>query len=85
MMHAKVVLCDRHWVSLGSANFDPRSFFHNDEINFSLSHSQLAKQVDRFFLSAFAKSQIVKWGAWKSRPLWQKCLGKFTLFFRWQL
>lgn len=85
MMHAKVMLCDRHWVNLGSANFDPRSFFHNDEINFSLSESQLAKQVERFFLDAFAKSWVIEWVAWRSRPFWQQCLGKLALFFRWQL
>ncbi len=85
MMHAKVMLCDRHWVNLGTANFDPRSFFLNDEINFSVSESELAKQVERFFLDAFAKSQVIEWGAWQSRPFWQQCLGKLTLFLGWQL
>ncbi|HSM81537.1 MAG TPA: phosphatidylserine/phosphatidylglycerophosphate/cardiolipin synthase family protein, partial [Nodosilinea sp.] len=33
MMHAKFVLVDDDWVSTGSANFDPRSYFHNDELN----------------------------------------------------
>jgi cardiolipin synthase len=85
MMHAKVMLCDRQWVTLGSANFDPRSFFHNEELNFSLSQSQLAKAVEYFFLCAFANSKAIKWADWKSRSWWQQVLGKLTLFFRWQL
>jgi cardiolipin synthase len=85
MMHAKVMLCDRQWVTLGSANFDPRSFFHNDEINFSLQEPQLIDRVEHFFLDALANCRLIENVTWRSRPFWQRCLGRFTLFFRWQL
>lgn len=37
MLHAQVMLVDNFWVSLGRANFDPRRFFLNDELNLSLA------------------------------------------------
>lgn len=49
MMHAKALLLDNCWLSTGSANFDPRSFFHNDELDISTSDIRLVKQVEKYF------------------------------------
>ena len=85
MMHAKVLLIDNHWVSMGSANFDPRSFFQNDELNVSMAEPKLTKKVEHFFLSAFPKSHCVDTLEWKNRSLWSRILGQFALFLSWQL
>jgi cardiolipin synthase A/B len=85
MMHAKMMLMDRDWASIGSANFDPRSFFHNDELNFSFFESELIQQVEHCFQDAFLASGQVTLKDWRSRPWWQKVLGQITLLFRWQL
>lgn len=85
MMHAKVLLVDEHWVSTGSTNFDPRSLFHNDELHLSLCEPNLAKFIDHFFFCALAKSRHIELSKWKIRPFWQRVLGRFALFLRWQL
>lgn len=85
MMHAKAILVDNHWVSLGSANFDPRSFFHNDELNLSTTNPQLVEQIEQFFLNAFNKSQKINWQQWQSRPWLERLRGRFWLLFYWQL
>ncbi len=59
MMHAKVLLIDNTFVSTGSTNFAPRSFFHNDELYLSLAEAKLAQFVEHFFFSAFAKSRRI--------------------------
>ncbi|MEL7524023.1 MAG: phospholipase D-like domain-containing protein, partial [Cyanobacteria bacterium J06553_1] len=33
MLHAKMLIVDNSWVNTGSANFDYRSFLHNDELD----------------------------------------------------
>lgn len=85
MMHAKLILIDNHWVSFGSANFDPRSFFQNDELNFSLSDRQFAQRIEQFLLEAFFHSRILSFKSWQQRFWWQRLSGRFWLLFYWQL
>lgn len=85
MMHAKIMLIDDNWFSLGSANFDPRSFFHNDELNLSTSDEHLSQQIERFFLEAFARSYCVSRRDWQRRKLWERLIGRFWLLFYWHL
>ncbi|MFM2063307.1 MAG: hypothetical protein RLZZ507_2977 [Cyanobacteriota bacterium] len=85
MMHAKVLLIDDNFVSTGSANLDPRSMFHNDELNISLSESKLAQFVQQFFVYGFSHSHQINMSEWRKRSIWQKFLGRLTLSFRWQL
>jgi cardiolipin synthase A/B len=85
MMHAKLMLVDRQWINFGSANFDPRSFFHNDELNLAWFDRDFAATLDRFFHDACAQSELVKLSLWMKRPWWQRCLGRLMLVLRWQL
>lgn len=85
MMHAKLMLVDQDWINFGSANFDPRSFFHNDELNLAWFDPDFAPTLEQFFLEALAKSDRIELSTWKNRPWWQKCLGQLILFLHWQL
>lgn len=82
MMHAKFVLVDDDWVSTGSANFDPRSYFHNDELNISGAYPELAQKVERFFLDALDNSLCLTPETWKQRPPAQKIQGQIALLFK---
>ena len=59
MMHAKAMLIDDCWVSIGSANFDPRSFFHNDELNLLITEHTLIKRIEDFFVDGFWSQSII--------------------------
>ncbi|RYD31957.1 MAG: cardiolipin synthase B, partial [Verrucomicrobiaceae bacterium] len=49
MYHCKVMIIDDLWVSVGSANFDNRSFRLNDEANLNVFDSDFAKlEVESF-------------------------------------
>ncbi|MGQ4647239.1 phospholipase D-like domain-containing protein [Lyngbya aestuarii] len=85
MMHAKVILVDDSWVSIGSANLDPRSFFRNDELNLFTAQEQLFPKIERFFLDAFSKSCRVNYTDWQRRSFWEQLKGRFFLLFYWQL
>jgi cardiolipin synthase len=87
MMHAKLALMDDRWLSFGSANFDPRSFFQNDELTLTLNdyHQELLPKVEHFFEQAFDKSQYVVLSKWQQRNLRDRIIGRFWLLLYWQL
>ncbi len=85
MMHAKCLLIDDDLISVGSANFDPRSLFHNDELNISTSDRYLFGKMEQFFLDAFANSQLVTKRSLRHRTLREHLIGRFTLLFHWHL
>lgn len=85
MLHAKLILVDDCWVSSGSANFDPRSFFHNDELNFSTDEPGLVREVEGLFEEGFSQSRPVSATEWRKRSLLQRLIGRFITFFQWQL
>ncbi len=79
MMHAKLALVDSSWVSTGSANFDPRSYFHNDELNISTQKPELIENVASFFEDAIAKSHCLTYAEWQQRPLTERVMGQLGL------
>lgn len=85
MIHAKLMLVDNDWISFGSANFDPRSFYHNDELNLAWFDPDLAPTLEKLLLDAFEKSDRIEWSTWRKRPWWQRLIGQFFLLLRWQL
>ncbi|MEO1093493.1 MAG: phosphatidylserine/phosphatidylglycerophosphate/cardiolipin synthase family protein [Cyanobacteria bacterium J06638_28] len=85
MMHAKIILIDDRWVSFGSANLDPRSFFHNDELNICTSAPALVQDVHEFFQQGFGESCLIQPDHWQKRPLKQKLMGRLGNLFYWQL
>lgn len=85
MMHAKALLLDDCWVSTGSANFDPRSFFHNDELDISTGEPQLVRNIEQFFRQGFSKCKLINIKDWQKRSLWKRILGRIVLFFQSQL
>ena len=81
MMHGKTLLIDDDWVSMGSANFDPRSFWSNDELNVSTAQPFLCQNIENFLFNGFAEGQRINYQEWKRRPLVQKIRGKVMLLF----
>ncbi len=82
MMHAKAVLIDDDWVSAGSANFDPRSYHHNDELNVSTDNPQLVENIDGFFENALANSRCLTHSEWENRPMTERIQGQLGLVFK---
>jgi cardiolipin synthase len=63
MSHAKVMLIDDHWVTLGSFNLNHRSFNHDLEANILVDDPLFAAEVrTRLFEVDLARSRPIQKG-----------------------
>lgn len=86
MTHAKLLLIDDRWATTGSANFDPRSFCHNEELDICTSQPKLVAGIKDTFEKGFAQSKKVTYSQWQQRSLIKhRLLGSIVDFFQWQL
>lgn len=72
MFHCKVLVVDGLWVSVGSTNFDNRSFRLNDEANLNVMNAGFAQQQIAIFEADLRQTRAVTLQAWQQRPLTQK-------------
>lgn len=72
MLHSKVLIIDDDLSSVGSTNFDFRSFEHNFESNMFIYSKDVNEELSRIFLADQADSTRVQPEEWKNRPLWQR-------------
>ena len=68
MLHSKVLLVDDDFVTLGSTNFDYRSFEHNFEENILMYSRQVNERIASLFKADLENSTQVKIGEWNQRP-----------------
>ncbi|MDB5886768.1 MAG: phospholipase D/Transphosphatidylase [Polaromonas sp.] len=85
MYHCKVMIVDNLLVSVGSTNFDDRSFRLNDEANLNMYDSQFAAQQTAIFEADLQRARLVTYEAWASRPLKEKLMERLALLLRSQL
>ncbi|RAS34414.1 cardiolipin synthase [Paraburkholderia bryophila] len=76
MFHCKLLVVDEYLVSVGSTNFDSRSFKLNDEANLNIYDRDFAKQQTAVFADDLKQSQQITFEAWKHRPLTEKLIEK---------
>lgn len=74
MFHCKVMVVDRLLVSVGSTNFDDRSFRLNDESNLNIYDAEFARQQIAVFEQDLKHARRVTFALWQNRPLTEKIL-----------
>lgn len=72
MYHCKVMIVDRLLVSVGSTNFDNRSFRLNDEANLNVYDADFAARQSSVFEDDLGRARQVTYEAWKQRPRQEK-------------
>ena len=72
MYHCKVMIVDNFMVSVGSTNFDSRSFRLNDEANLNIYDVAMATRQSAIFEDDLKKSRRVTFEEWTNRPLKEK-------------
>jgi cardiolipin synthase A/B len=70
--HAKVMVVDDCWVSVGSTNFDNRSFRLNDEANINVFDQRFAGEQAQIFAEDRARSRQVTLEQWRHRPITER-------------
>ena len=74
MYHPKVMVEDDVWVSVGSTNFDNRSFGLNDEVNLAALDPQLANTMSQLFQQDLSRANRVTYDQWQNRPIWERAV-----------
>jgi len=76
MFHCKVMIVDSMLVSVGSTNFDNRSFRINDEANLNVYDAAYAAHEVEVFRADLTKSRRVTFSEWENRPFVDKLMEK---------
>ncbi|HET7343077.1 MAG TPA: phospholipase D-like domain-containing protein [Methylomirabilota bacterium] len=69
LLHAKTLVIDDQWVSIGSANFDNRSFALNNELNVTALDRSLARRLTRIFEDDLRHARPVSLADWRRHGL----------------
>ncbi len=85
MYHTKVLIVDEGFASIGSVNFDERSFRLNDEMNVNVYDPGFVRTQIDIFEADLALSREVTFAEWQARPLREKVLDRFWSLFESQL
>jgi cardiolipin synthase len=85
MYHVKSLTLDNRMASVGSTNFDNRSFHLNDEANLNIYDEGFAAEQTRIFEEDLRKSKPMTLAQWQNRPLWDKVKERFASLLSSQL
>ncbi|MCA1856683.1 cardiolipin synthase [Massilia oculi] len=72
MYHVKALVVDSLLVSVGSTNFDNRSFSLNDEANLNIMDEAFAQRHEQLFEADWQRSTRVTPASFARRPWWQR-------------
>ncbi len=74
MMHAKTLVADGLWSSVGSMNFDNRSMAFNNEANLDVLDAKFGTTMDSVFMDDVAHSKQIELATWEQRAWYEKVL-----------
>jgi len=85
LMPAKTIVVDGVWSTIGSTNFDNRSFALNQEINLTVYDSGIAQRLVQIFQDDLQYSQPITYEEWQSRSLYERAMELFAFPIKEQL
>jgi cardiolipin synthase A/B len=85
MLHCKMLIFDAAMVSVGSTNFDMRSFELNDEASLNVYSDQFSQQMTRVFEKDFSAATPLSLQQWQDRPWSEKLAERLLIPIRSQL
>ena len=80
MMHHKIMMIDGMWATVGTANFDNRSFSHNEESNVSVSDEGVARELIQSFEQDLALCDRVTKDGWRRRGVTHRTIEALASF-----
>jgi cardiolipin synthase A/B len=69
LLHAKTLVIDGVWSTVGSTNMEWWSFSTNDEVNAVILSREFATEMEKMFAADLAESDQIRWEEWKKRPV----------------
>jgi len=85
MLHAKTLTVDESWSSVGSVNFDNRSFQLHDEATLCVQSERFAGQLHEVFESDLEASERIEPDEWRKRSMAQRARENVTKYARREL
>ncbi|SEL94316.1 cardiolipin synthase [Pseudoxanthomonas sp. GM95] len=85
MLHTKLLIIDKLLVSVGSTNFDIRSFRLNDEASLNMYDPVMAERLSAVFERDLERSKRYTLQQWQQRPLSERLFETLVLPFKSQL
>jgi cardiolipin synthase len=72
MMHAKTMVVDGLFATVGSTNFDNRSFRYNDELELAVYDGGVASRLGQMFAADAARSRPYTYEQWANRTILER-------------
>jgi len=72
MFHCKALIVDGLLASVGSTNFDPRSFHLNDEANLNVYDRDFAARLTEIFEADLKRCRRITLDDWQGRPMHER-------------
>jgi cardiolipin synthase len=85
MFHCKTMLVDGKLASVGSTNFDNRSFRLNDEANLNVYDAGFVRELEAVFEADLRVSRQVTYEQWRHRPRTEQVMEKVSSLLASQL
>jgi cardiolipin synthase len=85
LLHAKTMIVDGIWATVGSTNMDARSFSLNEELNVVVYSVEVAAQLEKVFADDLAHSRRIRYGQWNRRGPIDRLLEMLSLPIRREL
>jgi cardiolipin synthase len=85
MLHAKTLCIDGVWASVGSVNFDNRSFQLHDEATLCVQSRAFAGRLTAQFERDVERAARIEPGRWEQRPLAHRARERATALARREL
>jgi cardiolipin synthase len=85
MLHQKTMVVDGVWSTVGTTNFDSRSFAHNEENNVCFSDKALARRLEEIFVGDMKGCDRITLEQWRSRGGLAKTLQAVVSLFQEQV
>jgi cardiolipin synthase len=79
------MVVDGVWLTVGTTNFDNRSFALNEESNVCIYDRDFAQELERVFISDLGECRRVRLEEWKSRGLKTRAQGLLAAFLKEQI
>ncbi len=85
LYHVKLLVVDGVWSSVGSTNFDIRSFQLNDEANLNVYDADFARLQTETFDADLKQARRITYEQWRARPWHEKLKERGAALFSSQL
>jgi cardiolipin synthase len=85
MLHQKTMVVDGAWITIGTTNFDNRSFALHEESNVCIYNTDLARRLEQIFFEDLSACDRITLEEWKRRGILTKIRGAAALFLKDQL